>query len=52
MTGFVDSAGHAQGTPVGVGLDKTGSLLVTDDVDNTIWRAPSGTTATHESTGQ
>jgi glucose/arabinose dehydrogenase len=38
LTGFVDAAGNARGRPVGVAIDKTGALLVADDVGNTIWR--------------
>jgi glucose/arabinose dehydrogenase len=38
LTGFLDSHGNAQGRPVGVVIDKTGALLVADDVGNTVWR--------------
>ncbi len=38
LTGFINSDGDAQGRPVGVASDKTGALLVADDVGNTIWR--------------
>ncbi|MGR6329920.1 PQQ-dependent sugar dehydrogenase [Sphingomonas sp. XXL09] len=38
LTGFLDADGKAQGRPVGVIGDKTGGLLVADDVGNTIWR--------------
>ena len=38
LTGFLDSDGNAQGRPVGVAFDKTGSLLVADDVGNAVWR--------------
>ena len=38
LTGFVDSNGNARGRPVGVAVDKTGALLVADDVGNVIWR--------------
>ena len=41
VTGFVDADGHAHGRPVGVTLDKTGALLVADDVGNTVWRVSS-----------
>jgi glucose/arabinose dehydrogenase len=37
LTGFVVD-GEARGRPVGVMADKTGGLLVADDVGNTIWR--------------
>ena len=39
LTGFVDADGHALGRPVGVAVDRTGALLVADDVGNAIWRA-------------
>jgi hypothetical protein len=38
LTGFVDEDGHAQGRPVGVVIDKSGALLVADDVGNVVWR--------------
>jgi glucose/arabinose dehydrogenase len=38
LTGFVDDDGYARGRPVGVAIDKTGALLVADDVGNTVWR--------------
>jgi len=38
LTGFLSANGHAQGRPVGVAIDKSGALLVADDVGNTIWR--------------
>ena len=38
LTGFVSKEGNAYGRPVGLALDKTGALLVADDVGNTIWR--------------
>jgi glucose/arabinose dehydrogenase len=38
LTGFVNAEGEAQGRPVGVVFDRTGALLVADDVGNTIWR--------------
>ena len=38
LTGFVSEAGEAYGRPVGVVTDKSGALLVADDVGNTIWR--------------
>jgi len=43
LTGFLNERGHAQGRPVGVATDRTGALLVADDVGNIIWRvAPAG----------
>jgi len=38
LTGFLDGSEEAQGRPVGVVLDRTGALLVADDVGNKIWR--------------
>lgn len=38
LTGFLNADGDAQGRPVGVIKDKTGALLVADDVGNRIWR--------------
>ena len=43
LTGFLNAKGEIQGRPVGVAVDKTGALLVADDVGNAVWRvAPSG----------
>ena len=38
LSGFVDEKGNAMGRPVGVVIARDGSLLVADDVGNTIWR--------------
>ena len=38
LTGFLNAQGEAQGRPVGVQTDRTGALLVADDVGNVIWR--------------
>jgi glucose/arabinose dehydrogenase len=38
LTGFLDEDGHARGRPVGVAVDRTGALLVADDVGNVVWR--------------
>jgi glucose/arabinose dehydrogenase len=38
LTGFVSDDGKAFGRPVGVAIDKTGAVLVADDVGNTVWR--------------
>jgi glucose/arabinose dehydrogenase len=38
LTGFVDAKRHALGRPVGVAVDRTGGLLVADDVGDTVWR--------------
>jgi glucose/arabinose dehydrogenase len=42
LTGFIDADKEkAMGRPVGVAIAKDGSLLVADDVGNTIWRVAS-----------
>ncbi|MEO7115037.1 MAG: PQQ-dependent sugar dehydrogenase, partial [Caldimonas sp.] len=38
LTGFLTADGDAKGRPVGVAIDKTGALLVADDVGNVVWR--------------
>jgi len=38
ITGFLGSDGKARGRPVGLAFDKTGALLIADDVGNTVWR--------------
>jgi glucose/arabinose dehydrogenase len=38
LSGFVSQNGDAYGRPVGVTIDREGTLLVADDVGNTIWR--------------
>lgn len=38
LTGFLDKDGKAQGRPTMLAVDKTGALLVSDDVGNIIWR--------------
>jgi glucose/arabinose dehydrogenase len=41
VTGFVEGE-KAHGRPVGLGLDKTGALLIADDLGNTVWRVSGG----------
>jgi glucose/arabinose dehydrogenase len=41
VTGFLDGNDHARGRPVGLALDKSGALLIADDVGNTVWRVTS-----------
>ncbi len=41
LGGFLDAHGDAQGRPVGVAIDGRGTLLVADDVGNTVWRVAS-----------
>jgi glucose/arabinose dehydrogenase len=38
LTGFLDEKDNARGRPVGVAVDKSGGLLVADDVGNIVWR--------------
>ncbi len=41
VTGFLNSEDQARGRPVGVAIDKSGALLIADDVGNTVWRVTS-----------
>jgi glucose/arabinose dehydrogenase len=41
LTGFLSPRGEAYGRPVGVAVDRTGALLVADDVGNVVWRVTS-----------
>lgn len=45
VTGFLSADGEAQGRPVGVAFDKTGALLIADDVGNTVWRVTAAANA-------
>ena len=38
LTGFLDEEEDARGRPVGVVIDRTGALLVADDVGGKVWR--------------
>jgi glucose/arabinose dehydrogenase len=38
VTGFLNSENQARGRPVGLAIDKSGGLLIADDVGNTVWR--------------
>lgn len=38
LTGFLNAKNEAQGRPVGVAQDRTGALLVADDVGKIVWR--------------
>jgi glucose/arabinose dehydrogenase len=38
LTGFMTSAEDVWGRPVGVAVDQEGSLLVTEDASNTLWK--------------
>jgi glucose/arabinose dehydrogenase len=41
VTDFLNADGKARGRPVGLAIDKTGALLIADDVGNTVWRVSS-----------
>ncbi len=38
VTGFLDAQNHARGRPVQLAVDKSGALLVADDLGNAVWR--------------
>jgi glucose/arabinose dehydrogenase len=38
LTGFISADDEALGRPVGVAVDRSGALLVADDVGNAVWR--------------
>jgi glucose/arabinose dehydrogenase len=38
VTGFLNGKGQAMGRPVGVTVDRTGALIIADDVGNAVWR--------------
>ncbi|MGY3586246.1 glucose/arabinose dehydrogenase [Bradyrhizobium sp. USDA 4341] len=41
VTGFLDENNHTHGRPVGLAVDRSGALLIADDVGNTVWRVSS-----------
>lgn len=43
VTGFTNEKDQARGRPVAVAVDKTGALLIADDVGNTVWRVTADT---------
>jgi glucose/arabinose dehydrogenase len=47
VRGFIDDKGQARGRPVGVAIDRTGALIIADDVGNTVWRVTYGGNAQH-----
>jgi glucose/arabinose dehydrogenase len=49
VTGFLAN-GHAKGRPVGLAMDNTGSLLIADDVGNTVWRVSAANYPTSSTT--
>ena len=38
VTGFLQGEDQAHGRPVGLAVDRSGGLLIADDVGNTVWR--------------
>ena len=38
VAGFLNSDSKARGRPVELAVDKSGALLIADDVGNTVWR--------------
>jgi glucose/arabinose dehydrogenase len=38
VTGFLSADNQARGRPVGLAVDRTGGLLIADDLGNTVWR--------------
>jgi len=38
VTGFIGPNDKARGRPVGMAVDKSGALLIADDLGNTVWR--------------
>jgi glucose/arabinose dehydrogenase len=41
VTGFLDANNEARGRPVGLAVDRTGALLIADDLGDTVWRVSS-----------
>ncbi len=50
VTGFVSPDAHTRGRPVGVALDRSGALLVADDLGNTVWRVTAANAAHADAT--
>ena len=38
VTGFLTGDDHVNGRPVGLAIDRSGGLLIADDIGNTVWR--------------
>jgi len=45
VTGFLNADNQARGRPVGLAFDRSGGLLIADDLGNTVWRVSSASTA-------
>jgi glucose/arabinose dehydrogenase len=52
VTSFLNSNNQARGRPVGLAVDKSGALLVADDVGNTVWRVSGADTSTHSASAK
>jgi glucose/arabinose dehydrogenase len=48
VTGFLDANDHTRGRPVGLAIDRSGALLIADDVGDTVWRVSSARRATSQ----
>jgi glucose/arabinose dehydrogenase len=46
LTGFLSPEEKAWGRPVGVAVDRSGALLVADDVGNAVWRVSASASST------
>jgi glucose/arabinose dehydrogenase len=44
VTGFLDANNRTRGRPVGLAVDRSGALLIADDVGNAVWRVSSAST--------
>src|ERR1700684_303126 len=51
VTGFLDENNHAYGRPVGLAVDRTGALLIADDVGDTVWRVSSAPSSSASRSG-
>jgi glucose/arabinose dehydrogenase len=50
VTGFLDANDHARGRPVGLAVDRSGALLIADDVGDAVWRVSSARPTTSQKT--
>ena len=50
VTGFLDANDHARGRPVGLAVDRSGALLIADDVGDAVWRVSSARQTTSQKT--
>jgi glucose/arabinose dehydrogenase len=45
VTGFLNAKNEARGRPVGLALDRSGALLIADDLGDTVWRVTAANNA-------